>query len=181
MSSNASMYFDNCHFIWDDFKRKNYGTLFAEDSAELSLFNYFKNGFEKQPVDYYFRTMLHQMEKSIAHNKLGNYKMCLGPNRPIDVLFKYIKKFIGSLSDQQSFSFFWTSSMTHDFINHPLLIDDDLSALLQQIKDSKFLEKTILFILSDHGIRFGSFRQTTFQGMVEERLRKKQKFISKTY
>lgn len=78
LSSNASIYFDNCHFIWDDFKHKGYGTLFAEDSAALSLFNYFKNGFEKQPVDHYFRTMLHQMEKDIAFNKLGNYKLCLG-------------------------------------------------------------------------------------------------------
>jgi hypothetical protein len=82
LSSNASIYFDNCHFIWDDFKLKEYGNLFAEDSAMLSLFNYFKNGFEKQPTDFYFRTILHQMEKEIAHNKIGNYKLCLGQRRP---------------------------------------------------------------------------------------------------
>lgn len=173
LSSNASIYFDNCHFIWDDFKLKGYSTLFSEDSALLSLFNYFKNGFEKQPVDYYFRTMLHQIEKDIAYNKVGNYKLCLGGQRPIDVLFKYIKKFIKSMAEQLFFSFFWTSSMTHDFINYPLLIDNDLSDLLLQMKTEKYLENTILFILSDHGIRFGSFRQTTFQGMVEERLRRK--------
>lgn len=172
LSSNASMYFDVCHFIWDDFKKKGYGTLFAEDSAVLSLFNYFKNGFEKQPVDFYFRTMLHQMEKDIAYNKLGNYKLCLGSQRPVDVLFKYMKKFMRSMADQPFFSFFWTSSMTHDFINYPLLLDKDLNELLQTMKSGKYLDKTILFVMSDHGIRFGSFRQTTFQGMVEERLRK---------
>lgn len=171
LSSNSSIYFDNCHFIWDDFKSKGYGTLFSEDSAVLSLFNYFKNGFEKQPVDYYFRTMLHQIEKDIAYNKIGNYKLCLGSRRPIDVFFKYMRKFIKSMSDQLFFSFFWTSSMTHDFINYPLLIDKDLSDLLEDMKQEKYLENTILFVLSDHGIRFGSFRQTTFQGMVEERLR----------
>lgn len=172
-SSNASMYFDNCHFIWNDFKQKGFGTLFSEDSAILSLFNYFKNGFEKQPVDYYFRTVLHQMEKDIAFNKVGNYKLCLGSQRPIDVLFKYIRKFMKSVADQLFFSFFWTSSMTHDFINHPMLIDNDLSDLLVEMKRAKHLEKTILLLLSDHGLRFGSFRQTTFQGMVEERLRKR--------
>jgi hypothetical protein len=175
-STNASNYFDNCHFVWDDFKRKGYGTVFAEDSALLSLFNYFKNGFDKQPVDHYFRTILHQMEKDIAYNKIGNYKLCLGSQRPVDTLFKYIKKFTKSETEQPFFSFFWTSSMTHDFINYPLLIDSDLSDLLMQIKTDKYLENTILFILSDHGIRFGSFRQTTFQGMVEERLREKAKF-----
>lgn len=111
------------------------------------------------------------MEKDIAYNKVGNYKLCLGSRRPIDVLFKYLTKFYKTMVDLPFFSFFWTSSMTHDFINYPLLIDNDLNNLLLQMKDEKYLEKTILLLLSDHGIRFGSFRQTTFQGMVEERLR----------
>lgn len=171
-STNASIHFDNCHFIWDDYRAKGYGNLFAEDSAMLSLFNYFKNGFEKQPTDYYFRTVLHQMEKEIAHNKIGNYKLCLGQRRPVDILLQYMRKFIKSNADQPFFSFFWTSSMSHDFITYPTLIDQNLSDLLMFMKSEKYLENTILFVMSDHGIRFGSFRQTTFQGMVEERLRK---------
>jgi membrane-anchored protein YejM (alkaline phosphatase superfamily) len=119
------------------------------------------------------------MEKDVAYNKLGNYKLCLGSQRPVDVLLKYIRKFLKSMTEQLSFSFFWTSSMTHDFINYPLLIDNDLSELLLQMKDQKHLDNTILFVLSDHGIRFGSFRQTTFQGMVEERLRKESQEFAK--
>ncbi|KAL7030043.1 hypothetical protein ACKWTF_006493 [Chironomus riparius] len=172
LSSNASAYyFDNCHFVWNDFKNKGYSTLFAEDSAALSLFNYFKSGFDKQPVDYYFRTILYQMEKEIAHNKVGNYKLCLGQRTPFNVFMDgYLRKFIKSMSNELFFSFFWTSSMTHDYINYPMLIDDDLSKLLTFMKDEQYLDKTILLMLSDHGMRFGSFRQTTFQGMVEERL-----------
>lgn len=67
--------------------------------------------------------------------------------------------------------------MTHDFINHPVLIDRDLSDLLMLMKNEKVLDRTIVFMLADHGLRFGSFRQTTFQGMVEERLRKRKKCI----
>lgn len=173
LSSNASAYyFDNCHFIWNEFKKRGYKTLFAEDSAALSLFNYFKSGFDKQPVDYYFRTILYQMEKEIAHNKIGNYKLCLGHRTPFDVFMNgYLRKFIKSMSNERFFSFFWTSSMTHDYINYPMLIDDDISHLLTFMKDEQYLDKTILLMLSDHGMRFGSFRQTTFQGMVEERLR----------
>lgn len=147
LSSNSSIYFDNCHFIWDDFKQKGYGTLFSEDSALLSLFNYFKNGFEKQPTDYYLRTMLHQMEKDVAHTKIGNYKLCLGSSRPIDFLLKYMRKFMKTMADELFFSFFWTSSMTHDFINYPLLIDNDLSDVLHQMKRDKVLDRTILFML----------------------------------
>jgi arylsulfatase A-like enzyme len=83
-----------------------------------------------------------------------------------------MRKFVKTNGNQTFFSFFWTSSMSHDFISYPLLIDQNLSDLLKFIKSEKYLENTILFIMSDHGIRFGSFRQTTFQGMVEERLRK---------
>lgn len=171
LTGNVSMYFDNCEFVWNNFKRNGFGTVFSEDSATLSLFNYFQNGFEKQPVDYYFRTVLQQMEKEIAFNKLGNYKLCLGNQRPIDAIFKYMKKFIRSFHSPY-FSFFWTSSLTHDFINYPLLIDEDLNNLLLTMKKEKYLEKTVLLLLSDHGMRFGSYRQTTFQGMVEERQRK---------
>lgn len=179
LSSNASLHFDNCHYIWDDFKKKSYSTLFAEDSAALGLFNYFKNGFEKQPTDFYFRTMIHEMEKEIAYNKIGNYKLCLGHRTPKDVFLKeYMHKFVKSMANTLTFSFFWTSSMTHDYIHYPRLIDEDLSGLLKYMKNQKFLDKTILFILADHGIRFGSFRQTTFQGMVEERLRE---YLSKKY
>lgn len=172
LSSNESIHFDNCHYIWNDFKKQSYSTLFAEDSAALGLFNYFKNGFDKQPTDFYLRTLIYQMEKEIAHNKIGNYKLCLGHRRPIDVFLKeYMHKFIKSMANTPTFSFFWTSSMTHDYINYPMLIDEDLSNLLMYMKSQKYLDKTILFILADHGLRFGSFRQTTFQGMVEERLR----------
>lgn len=160
LSSNASIYFDNCHFIWNDFKKRGYSTLFSEDSASLSLFNYFKNGFDKQPVDYYFRTLLNQMEKEIAHNKIGNYKLCLGNRTPFDVFVNgYVRKFIKSMTNELFFSFFWTSSFTHDFINYPQLIDDDISDLLMYMKNQQYLDKTILLMISDHGIRFGSFRQ----------------------
>jgi hypothetical protein len=172
-SNTSSTFFDNCHFIWNDFKNQGFKTLFSEDSASLGLFNYFKGGFDKQPVDFYWRTMLHQMEKEISHNKIGNFKLCLGHRRAFDVFLKgHFQKFLKSMSNELMFSFFWTSSMTHDFINYPMLIDHDINESLMMMKNSQYLDKTILFILSDHGIRFGSFRQTTFQGMVEERLRK---------
>jgi hypothetical protein len=180
LSKNPSKHFDDCHFIWDDFKNKSYQTAYGEDSAWLSLFNYVKHGFDKQPTDLYFRTVFYQMEKEIAFNKIGNYKICFGKRRSIDVLYDYVKKFIRTTKNQPWFSFFWSSSMTHDSLDSPM-IDKDLSELLQQMKNEKYLENTILFILSDHGMRFGRFRQKTFQGMVEERLRKFQSILKFFY
>lgn len=135
-----------------------YKTLFAEDCAYLGLFNYFRPGFEYQPTDYYMRTVINEMEKNIAFNHVGNYKLCLGDKRPIDVLFKYIEKFTSSMKNDPFFSFFWTSSMTHDYINYPTLIDENVSDLLNKMQDQGFLNHTVLLLLSDHGIRWGSFR-----------------------
>lgn len=171
--SNTSSYYDHCRFIWDDFKRKGYSTLFSEDSATFGLFNYFKPGFDRQPTDFYFRTMLHKMEDDIAHTQVANYKLCLGNRLVFDVFNKgYLQKFIRSTANHSTFSFFWTSTMTHDYIDYPLLIDDDLSNLLLFMKNEKFLDNSIVFLLADHGLRWGEFREKTFQGMAEERLRK---------
>jgi Protein of unknown function (DUF229) len=176
-----SSFHDNCSIIWNDFKRKRYGTIYAEDTAAFSLFNYVKKGFEKQPVDYYFRTFLRQMEKNIGVKGTSNFLKCLGSRRPIDVLFDYIKKFIKSTINQPFFSFFWTSTLTHDNTQQLLLIDNDLSELLMFMKNEKYLDKTILLILSDHGIRFGSFRERTMQGLIEERLREKNLLICQKF
>ena len=94
--------------------------------------------------------------------------MCLGDQKPNEVLFKYIEKFIKTKKDQKFFSFFWTSTLTHEFVNYPILLDDDLSNLLINMENQGYLNKTVLLLLSDHGARFGSFRQTN-QGMIEER------------
>lgn len=124
----------------------------------MGLFNYFQKGFKNQPTDYYWRSFISELE-SIGYNKQGNYKMCLVDRRPIDVLFEYIKKFMRTMRDKDFWSFFWSSSMTHDYVNYPSLIDDDLNDLLVEFNQT-YSENTILILMSDHGIRFGDFRNT---------------------
>lgn len=180
LSLNPSGHFDNCSIIWDNFKKKNYNTLYGEDAAFLSLFNYLKNGFAKQPTDFYYRNMIYRIEEEIGHNHLSNYKLCSAHQRRIDVFFKgYIKKFVKSMANAPTFSFLWTSSISHDYINFPMLIDEDLSNLFKFMKDTKYLEKTILISFADHGLRYGSYRAKNYQGMIEERLRELNSFISK--
>lgn len=160
--------YDKCHFIWKTFAKAGFQTAFFEDIGYLGLFNFCRKGFLKQPTDYYIRTLMLEMEKSIATEKKLNVYLCLGGRRPIDVMFEYINKFTSRKINQPSFSFFWSSSMTHDYFNSANLIDDDFSSFLENLSDRKILNKTILFLMSDHGIRWGSFR-STYQGMMEER------------
>ncbi|UYV61497.1 hypothetical protein LAZ67_1005065 [Cordylochernes scorpioides] len=54
-------------------------------------------------------------------------------------------------------------------INNPQLIDINLLSMLAHSKDSGVLNRTLLFLFSDHGFRMGPFRQTT-KGQLESRL-----------
>lgn len=167
---NKNDTFDQCHFIWDEYKRRNYTTMFAEDMAWIGLFNYFKNGFSRAPTDYYFRTFINECESNSGAQQEGNAYMCLGGQRTIDLFIAYMNKFLAYANDTNMlhFSFFWTSAYTHDFFNYPGLMDAVFAKFLRNYSTSRAINNTFLLVMSDHGLRFGSFRNT-YQGMMEER------------
>jgi hypothetical protein len=49
--------FDECPFIWKRFDEANYLTGLVEDTPSGTMFNYYKTGFVKQPVDFYSRPL----------------------------------------------------------------------------------------------------------------------------
>lgn len=163
--------FDRCRFIWDEFKDQNYATAYVEDMASLGLFQYLRRGFKKQPTDYSLRPIIFEMEHHIAKHKSVNTHLCMGNRRTVDVLFDYAQKFITFMTahtNRSHFSFFWTTSYTHDYLNYPTLFDADFADFLRTQRLSGALNNTFLILMSDHGIRWGSFRNT-YQGMMEER------------
>lgn len=163
--------FDRCHFIWNVFKQKNYVTAYVEDMASLGLFQYLRRGFTTQPTDYSLRPVMIEMEHHIANHKSVNTHLCMGGRRTFDVLMEYAQKFVSFMttrSKQAHFSFFWTTSYTHDYLNYPTLIDTDFSQFLRTLHMTGALDNTFLILMSDHGIRWGSFR-STYQGRMEER------------
>lgn len=161
--------FDDCPLIWKRFKDVGYTTAFGEDASSISLFNYLKKGFVEAPTDYYWRTFNSRAEAEIGHEKHLNAKLCLGPRMTVDVLLGYISKFVQMLKNNLFFGFFWETSLTHDFLNYPILGDEQYSSLITMMKNEGILNKTVFIILSDHGIRWGQIR-TTHQGRMEERL-----------
>ncbi|KAF4532247.1 hypothetical protein B566_EDAN004333 [Ephemera danica] len=48
---------DGCPFIWKKFAAAGYRTVYGEDCARFSTFNYVKTGFVEQPTDYYTRPL----------------------------------------------------------------------------------------------------------------------------
>lgn len=161
--------FDECPFIWNLFKDAGYYTALAEDSAYLGTFNYGHNGFAKTPVDYYAYPFIKQAEQTVGCVHDFNSNLCMNDKRFFQVILDYMKDIITTLKTKRLFGFFWTVTMSHDYLNYPMVLDEPFLAVLKRLTESKYLDQTILFLVSDHGIRWGSIRSTK-QGRLEERL-----------
>lgn len=168
-SKIATSVYDNCSLIWKRYKQAGFKTIYGEDVGDLSLFNWQHSGFKKAPTDYYLRPILIEMEKHISYEKIANVALCMGGRRTSDVLLEYIRKLKPLMTTEKFFAFFWSVAMTHDLFNMPMLFDEDIRHLLENFEANTILNRTIVFLMSDHGIRWGSFRNT-YQGMMEERL-----------
>lgn len=136
--------YDGCHFIWDHFKRQGFTTVLSEDMASLGLFNYMRRGFERQATDYNIRPALIEMEGHISSQKKGNAHLCMGSRRPVDIILDYVNKFIYAIGAASYFSFFWTTSYTHDYLNYPQLIDANFADFLTNLQVTGALNNTFL-------------------------------------
>nr|XP_053628355.1 uncharacterized protein LOC128685754 [Cherax quadricarinatus] len=161
--------YDNCHWIWKDFKRNGYVTAYVEDSPWMGIFNYLHNGFVKQPTDFYGRAFFMASEKEIGTAKHGNSNVCQGDKLSIEVIQDYSIEVARTFLDTPTFGLYWSASISHDYIN--MLRHADLPHLryLRQLQELGALNHTALFFVSDHGMRWGSIR-STYVGMLEERL-----------
>ena len=63
LAPGNDIFFDDLPFIWSEFSRKGYRTLFGEDDRPyLHCFGYNKNGFRKKPTDLYYRPLTLALE-----------------------------------------------------------------------------------------------------------------------
>ncbi|XP_068620841.1 uncharacterized protein [Battus philenor] len=166
---NDQSTFDNCPFTWEWFKQAGYHTAFGEDSSTLGSFNYLKVGFSKTPTDYYLHTFINEAEKHSGKIKDFNSYLCMDGKYFFQVLLDYIENLTMTLRSSKLFGFFWEITMSHDYLNYPMVMDTSYDFFLNNMRRSTYLEETILILLSDHGIRWGDIR-TTKQGRIEERL-----------
>lgn len=166
---NTRATFDGCPFIWKWFKDAGYYTALGEDSANLGTFNYLRIGFNGTPTDFYLHTFMHEAENHVGNNKRLNTFLCMGDKYFYKVLLDYVESLASTLKSSKLFGFFWEVTMSHDFLNYPMLMDDSYEYFLKRLDDNKYLDDTILILLSDHGIRWGDIRMTK-QGRLEERL-----------
>lgn len=106
---------EKCRFLWNEFNDAGYITAYAEDTAEIQTFNYFKTGFVHQPTDYYLRPFTIAAEKHIraVFSKPWLVK-CLGFQHYADYIYQYASDFANAYQNDSFFGLFWTNSFSHD-------------------------------------------------------------------
>ncbi|XP_076047942.1 uncharacterized protein LOC143029227 isoform X2 [Oratosquilla oratoria] len=174
LGGNPWKAFDSCPFIWKNFSSRGYLTVYAEDTPTMGIFNYMHTGFVKQPTDLYLRYSLLASEDFIGHNgrlkpwtSLGKY--CLGPRSSYDVIRQYSVDVAKTLGRLPYFGLFWTSKITHNLNHFASLVDLGTLEYLQTVRSHPSFARTFVFLMSDHGLRFGDIRATEI-GKLEERL-----------
>lgn len=156
----ANKYLDNhCILIWDDFQKNGYVTAYAEDTMQFSTFKFWKKGFKNAPTDYYF----------IPETQLETiFTQCIGSKRGSEIIMDYALDFTKRFKDDPYFGLFWVNDFSHNSISEPTSMDKRFNEFLMELLYGDILDNTIVFLMSDHGIRFGEPRNIPFIGSHED-------------
>ena len=158
---------DKCPWIWNNFHNAGFISGYAEDATHIGLFRYHNEGLDNKPTDFDITPFMELAEEDIGSRYTYSSKLCLGKQMCLEALFDYVPKFATAFENYRKFGFVWSSSLTHDNLNYASLADEPYVKLIGQLE--QVLNKTILILLSDHGLRNDKIRQV-FQGYLEDRL-----------
>jgi hypothetical protein len=166
-SQEDSYYVDTYPMIWNDFRKKGYVTMFAEDEPSISAFNLRFNGFKQSPTDHYMRPFWQALWDSELRENSNRY--CTGAMPHHQFLLEYLRDFHVKYQNISKFSFTCFSELTHWDNNPGEYMDTDFVNSLKMFSKLGFLRDTLLVVMGDHGARYGKVRHTV-QGKMEERL-----------
>ncbi|KAH8350001.1 hypothetical protein KR084_011177 [Drosophila pseudotakahashii] len=162
---------DKLKFIWQRFKKYGYLTAFGEDCSKINTFNYHKPGFKKQPVDYYLRNFILALENILKVRREFGNAFCLGRKLAFKYVFDFARQFMQRFQNLAPiFGIFWSNSFTHEDFLGSTALDKIFWEYLLVFDELGFFNQSIVFVLSDHGYRYGVTRMGSKSGYLEERL-----------
>ncbi len=153
--------------IWNDYKNAGYVTLFGDDTWTFGMFQYRLKGFSGPPTDHYLRPFT----RNVPEPTIFNNGYCVGQEPRHIAHFRTAYEFFRNYPmDIRKFALlFFGQDLSHQDINRIGLADQDFADHLRLMRDSGFLNQTILIVMADHGIRYADLRATQ-QGQLEERM-----------
>ncbi|XP_039485950.1 uncharacterized protein LOC120448173 [Drosophila santomea] len=151
--------FDKCNFLWNEFKRAGYSTIFAEDTDTAGLFTYRKRGYKKEPTDIYMRPLMTEIEAHSLYRTKYDLK-CTGHRLYGEYYYEFVSKLIPHVERQLYFSFLWNMHGIHDIFQYAKFVDKDYLSILTRLRERGVMENTLILFMGDHGLRFDRFART---------------------
>lgn len=149
-------FFDGIVALWDVYKERGHKTLYLEEMPSYGLFLFHeKNGFLREPTDYYSRPIMQAMELSASSSG-----PCVGSRLKTEMILDYIFDFIQLMGDDPFFAYVWITDLIHSEPNNLGYLDTPLTQFLERLSSVGLFQSTALVFLSDHGMRFGSLVRT---------------------
>lgn len=159
--------YDHWPLIWKNFSAKGYVTALIEDQPQYGLFNYLANGFSKVPTDHYYRPWQLAMRRSKLAANSSSY--CFGNEPKPFLLIDLMDKIVTKYKDNPYFLFSFSNEPSHDTQTDLERLDDYLLKFFRKHHEKNSFNHTVIFLIGDHGPRWGSIR-STIVGRIEENL-----------
>ncbi|CAK9294172.1 unnamed protein product [Gordionus sp. m RMFG-2023] len=158
--NHENTYFDNISLIWREYEKHGYSSIYLEDEPYMSTYNMY-DGFYRSPSQFYFRPFTLQLEKTMRSLSSKDYCCVYGRNE-VEMLLDYSNELIREMeqSNQPYFNFNFITRYTHSQLQGLDDVDELLFDYFKDLIESQGLNNTFIFLFGDHGLRFGSFRQT---------------------
>ncbi|XP_064469501.1 uncharacterized protein LOC135384221 [Ornithodoros turicata] len=154
---------ENVRFLWDTYSDMGYRTMFLEETPESGLFTMFCTGFRSAPTHYYPRLLM----LGVYSTNYTDY--CMHQRLRTEAYLQYTSSLLTLLADRPSFIYSWMSDLTHDSFNDAGYVDLPFRRTFETLTKSGVMNRSLVVFVSDHGMRYGDFRQT-LMGSYEDRL-----------
>ena len=160
---SGKLIFDDVPFMWKEFKNMGYTTLLAEDCPLVSMFNYFKEGFNQVPTDYYIRPFMLAINEE--RRMWSQDHKCFMDKPDSEIILNWLLDFqrYHKKKQQPYFAFTFLGRFSHDDTNGASEIDILYQIFMQTLIREGLLDNTILLFFSDHGSRYGTTAHTSMR------------------
>ncbi|XP_028406354.1 uncharacterized protein LOC114528834 isoform X2 [Dendronephthya gigantea] len=155
---------DDWPWIYKQLKEHGYITGYNEDGTHLGPFNWRLRGFSSPPTDFYPIPFFRRTKKLM---KGGD--QCVGAKNVNQYQYDYIRSFFKVFSKKLKFLLSFTAGYSHHELTRVQKLERDLLVLLKDLNASNVFDNTMFILMGDHGVRWGSVRET-IQGKLEERM-----------
>ncbi|KAH8328078.1 hypothetical protein KR067_003687, partial [Drosophila pandora] len=156
------------HFLWEKFKAAGYKTAYGEDTAQSFADRTEKWRFAREFPEFNLHPIMLKMDRHTRYSiDIREMIHCTAGRAFGEVLRDFITSLVPHFKNRLFFSFFWESQGVEEYYEYSRTLDVAYLMLLKRLEEENILNKTLVLLVSGHGLRKGNYRMS-YQGMQEE-------------